>query len=96
MRLNVRSRVRMYYLSGNPNIRVTVDPRIFGYRANPKRAPKIIHYWLGVSVAGRLVRSTGWRSRLCLRPPPEGRTHVHMYYGRASMRTYGEFLVLTP
>jgi hypothetical protein len=28
IRLNVRSRVRMYYLSGNPNFRVTVDPRI--------------------------------------------------------------------
>jgi len=45
IRLNVRRHVRMYYLSGNPNIRVTLDPRIFGYRANPKRAPEIIHYW---------------------------------------------------
>jgi hypothetical protein len=44
IRLNVRRHVRMYYLSGNPNIRVTLDPRIFGYRANPKRAPEIIHY----------------------------------------------------
>ena len=43
IRLNVRRHVRMYYLSGNPNIRVTLDPRIFGYRANPKRAPEIIH-----------------------------------------------------
>jgi hypothetical protein len=46
--------------------------------------------------AGWLVCSMGWRFRLCLRPPPEGRTYVHTYYRRAIRRVYEGFLVLTP
>ncbi len=52
--------------------RVPITPRgLFGQNFAtpwPKTLSSQTLHWLGVSVVGRLVRSTGWRSRLRPRP----------------------------
>jgi len=75
-----------------PSALLTCWASVTGWLVLPPSAP--LTCW--ASVAGWLVRSMGWRSRLRLRPPAEGQTYVHTYYGRAIRRVYLRFLVLTP